>query len=158
METNLLPEGNYTAHASEVVLGKTQTGKPQVAVKCEIETPGFEGRSIVYYGFLTDAALAYAVDSLRAMGWEGNDLSDLSSITPQNKFSLSVEHETYEGKTRAKVKFIGSGAIVKDVMAPDEVRLFAASLKSKIAALSANGATVKTPKAKPETAGGDIPF
>ena len=157
----LLPAGTYRAHAGERVLGSTAKGIPQVAVQCVIDQPGFEGQSITYYGFFSDTAYEYAVKSLRAMGWEGDDLADLSTVG-KKPFSIVVEHEEYDGKTRAKVVFVnGDGVAMKNVMGTEEVKAFAASMRSRIAALAP---TVRaTPKAQPPKAdhrsatAGDVP-
>lgn len=155
---DLLPEGTYRAHAGERLLGKTTKGFEQVAVECIVDQPGFEGQSITYYGFFSEAAFQYAVNSLRAMGWEGDDLADLSTVG-KKPFSIVVKHEEYEGKLRAKVQFVnGDGVAMKNVMGTDEVKKFAASMRSKIAALSP---TVRaTPKAVAPTQNttSDIPF
>lgn len=162
----ILPAGTYRAHAGDKVLGYTTKMTPQVAVQCVIDSPGFEGQSITYYGYLSEGAYEYAIKSLRAMGFEGDDISDLSTVG-KIPFSIVVQHEEYEGKISAKVVFVNSdGVAVKNVMSPDDVKKFAATMRSKIAALSP---TVRsTPKAQPQkadhrsaTAGdapSDIPF
>ncbi len=165
-ENNLIPAGTYRAHAGEKVLGYTTKMTPQVAVQCVIDTPGFEGKSITYYGYLSDGAYEYAIKSLRAMGFEGDDISDLSTVG-KNPFSIVVQHEEYEGKISAKVVFVNSdGVAVKNVMGADEAKKFAASMRSKIASLSPTVRSI--PKAQPNkadhrsaTAGdapGNIPF
>jgi len=158
--SEILPAGTYRAHAGERVLGVTSKNSPQVAVECIIDQPGFEGRSITYYGYFTDAALQYAVANLRAMGWVGDNLADLSTIG-KVPFNIVVEHEEYDGKVRAKVVFINAGGVaVANVMNADETNRFAASMRSKIAALAT---TVRTPKAIPGKAdhrsatAGDVP-
>ena len=92
-----------------------------------------------------------ALRALRAMGWSGDDITDLSDCT-KNEVELVVEMETWEGETRAKVKWVTapSKGVVGDVMDAARKAAFAERLRGQIAALdSAEGDSF---------GGDDIPF
>jgi hypothetical protein len=134
----MISAGVHRAIVGEGLLGKTGTGKEQVAVSLDVmDTVTGANEHMAWYGYFTEASAEYTVKALRTMGWQGDDLSDLSSIRGV-EVSIVVEHEDYEGKMRAKVRWInppGSGAILKEQMSEDEAKSFAAKMKGRIRAL-----------------------
>jgi hypothetical protein len=95
----MLSDGTYPAQVIEGLLGMTGTGKEQVAVSLEVtDVDGNPtGEKTAWYGTFTDAAYPYTIKTLRVMGWQGDDLSDLSSIqgTP---VSVVLKSEEYDGR------------------------------------------------------------
>jgi hypothetical protein len=130
----MIDAGNYRAKAKSWDLGTAGSGTPQVGI--EFELLDHAGQSITYYGFLTDKALPHAVKAMRSCGWQGADLADLSGMDA-NEVVLVVEHETYEGKTSAKVKWVNSagGLAMSNSLQGAELSSFAAEMKGKILAL-----------------------
>ncbi|HVY62177.1 MAG TPA: DUF669 domain-containing protein [Planctomycetota bacterium] len=144
MSYEILPIGKYRARAIEAQLGETKTGKEQVVVRFELLNDGFEGQTITWFGvFATDKMAKRILEGLRACGWRGTDIGDLSGVTDCD-VEIEVEHNTWEGKTSARVKWvnrIGGGPAVTP-LAPDKARAFAARMK-------ALATTVKPPEEKP---------
>jgi hypothetical protein len=68
------------------------------------ETPS--GTITWWGGFKTEAAKKYTENQMMKCGWCG-DWDDLTLST--NPVSILVEEETYNGKTRQKVKAVGNG-------------------------------------------------
>lgn len=148
----LIEKGDYRAKAIEAVLGKSsKKGTPQVAVKFELlDLPG---EKITWFGYLSDAAFDITMRGLDACGFQGNDLSDLSSIIGEGapEVVLVVEHEEYEGKWSARVKFINAagGPALQGALSPDEAKVFAAKLKGKVVQYrQAAGAPAPVPAAQ----------
>lgn len=177
METsNIIPEGYYKAKPVEMELAEAGTNKtPQVAVRFQFteEAGELAGRTIVWYGYLTEKTLARTVESLRYMGWQGTDLSDLSTAT--GDVVIVVGHEEYEGKLQARVKFVNSGhaPLTKNPLDEAGKKAFARSMAGAIAALGVagprqapkpNGAAkpaVRPPEPPPHSdadSPGEIPF
>ena len=162
----MLDAGTYRAQAIEAALGETDTGKEQVAVRFRfLDVEG----EITWYGYFTDKTLETTFKALRSAGWKGQDLMDLSDLcapasTPE--VYLVIEHEEYEGKTRARVRWVnGAGGIaLKKALDPNKAKAFAARMKGQIAALDAAVGTPKPPTQKPSNENGrrppldDIPF
>ncbi len=133
-----MDEGTFPAVVTEGLLGMTSTGKEQVAVSVELtnEEGGPTGERIAWYGTFTDAAYPYTLKALRTMGWKGDDISDLSMM-PGTQVSVVLENDSYNGKTRLKVKFVnppGGGAILKEQMDANAAKSFAARMKAKVKA------------------------
>ena len=135
-----IPNGKHTARAVNWALGLTNGGKEQVAVTLEIMSEGAPGEQITWFGFFTEKTEERTLDSLRYMGWTGNDISDLSEISHPDTakdVQIVVEAEEYNGEWRPKVQWvnkIGSGAALKNQMDASQMRAFAARLKGKAAA------------------------
>ena len=111
----MLAEGTYTATATEHALSTSKNGNIYIQVSFEVE-----GQKINWRGFFTDATKARTVQSLRFMGWQGNDINDLDL---PNEVELVIAHEEYNGKTYARVNWvnkIGGGPKPPDPLAGEE--------------------------------------
>ncbi|WP_242394826.1 hypothetical protein [Anaeromyxobacter oryzisoli] len=147
----LIDEGTYRARALEGALGETSTGREQVAVRFALLD--FEPRTITWYGYFTDATTESTFRALRTAGWRGQDLSDLSDLSREDapEVHLVVEHEVDpQGKfpTRARVRWVNStqGIGLKEQLAPDKAKAFAARMKGALLAFDrANGASSSAP-------------
>jgi hypothetical protein len=120
------------AKAIAAAIGKAKTGTHQIAIEFEFLD---EQGGITYYGPLTDAALEYTMKAIRTAGFQGDDLSDLSSLCGETPdVMLVIGPDEYEGKVTRKVKFINSmgGLAVKDALQGDDLAAFARSMKGKI--------------------------
>src|SRR5689334_5227479 len=103
----MIAEGDYEGRAVSAVLCETKAGREQVAVEFALEN----NRRITWFGFFGDKVdnggktlTERTIESLRAIGWDGDDLTDLS--TARGVASLVIGHEEYNGKTTPKVKFV----------------------------------------------------
>lgn len=169
----MLAAGTYKARAVQGVLGQAGNGTDQVGVEFELTDPEVAGQRIAWYGFFTEKALETTLRALRTCGWQGQDLSDLSGIDA-NEVSLVVEHEEYEGATRARVRWVnGAGGLaMKAPMQADQAKSFAARMRGAVAAFDqlngakraqARTASERRPEPPPLTdrdapPGADIPF
>jgi hypothetical protein len=138
----MLEPGNYKGRAVTWGLGETSTGKEQIAIEfMTMDTAGVEGPHINWFGYFSDAAFETTIKALRTCGWTGIDVSDLSGLDA-NEVQLIVEHEEYEGKKRARVRWINpvGGLTLKAPMSPEKTRKFAAEMKIRITALEGAGA------------------
>ncbi len=144
----MLNEGRYTARAIEGGLGNANNGNPQIAVRFQILDEGHDGQEITWFGSFSKnkgqgskTPLERTIESLRVCGWEGDDLSDLTGIDA-NEVSLVIEHEEYEGKTQAKVKWVNrpGGLALKAPMSVDSAKAFAAKMKGEVIAASKGAA------------------
>lgn len=157
----MLAAGTYRARPVRAALGVTGTGKEQIGVLFDLVDP--PGERITWYGYFTEGTFDRTIESLRAIGWSGTDLAEFQGdIVPQGfdrEVELVVKQEEYNGKVSAKVAFInsGGGLAMKDVLAPDAARVFAAQMKGRIAALdhAQGGAPARSARAMP--AGTSVP-
>lgn len=138
-----IPPGKYVAIAiaQDSALAETSNGTPQVAVVFQIQEPPEQyGERITWFGFLTEKATPRTIEGLRAAGFTGDDLTDLSSLGSKN-CEIVVEDEEYEGKTYTKVKWVndlGRGHAVKGVLNEDGRRALAAKMKNAFRAFDAS--------------------
>lgn len=98
------------ARGRTLAVGAAGTGTPQVTVGFEVLAE--EGGSITWHGFLTPAAEERTIESLQAMGWEGNDITECEGLMEAGKLAKVVElvlvQETYKEKVRWKVKYVNA--------------------------------------------------
>lgn len=140
----------YRAKAKSAALGESSKGNEQVAVEFQVLTEGASHDTLIWYGYFTDATVDRTIQSLRYMGWEGDDLSNLQGID-KNEVDLVVEDETYEGQTFAKVQWVNKpgGLALKAPLSPERAQSFAAKMRERIKAIDAAGgkrATSSAPK------------
>lgn len=138
VQSNLIPQGTYTAKAVDWKFGYTEKGDPQVGVSFEITQEGSQkGRHITKYLFFTEKTVDRSIDSLRYMGLDGDDLSVLANRgggLDKNEVSIVVEHDTYNDKTRAQVSWINrvASVVMNREMAPEDITSFAEQMKQKL--------------------------
>jgi hypothetical protein len=121
--------------------------------------------TIGWSGFFTEKTQARTLEALRACGWRGDDLSQIS-FPGGNEVLLVVEDEEYNGKTHSRVAFVNAirGPSVKNAMAPQDVKAFAARMRGAIVAFdqAQKAAGVQAPPMPPPGLGSggpdDIPF
>jgi hypothetical protein len=157
-----LANGIYRARVTQWALGKTDKGNEQVVMEFDFLDDGFVGTRMSWYGYFTEKGLPITLKALRTCGWHGSDLADLSGVEI-NEVSLTVENETYEGKTRPKIKWVNAvgGFNLKAPLAADEAKAFGARMKGAVLAFDkSEGKPAPKPNAKPKGTSitDDIPF
>jgi hypothetical protein len=149
--SDLIPRGTYEAVAYVVdteEFGQTYAqfgesknkGTPQVVVNFEIVSEGEQaGRRIAWIGYFppdNQDVSRRTVESLRYCGFTGNDLATAVTQTLDKKVQIVIDHEQYDGKTRAKVQWVnraGGGAYrLTEGMKGDALRRFAAQMKAVV--------------------------
>jgi hypothetical protein len=124
---------NLKARGVEGALGRATNGSPQVAVLFQITEGERAGENMTWYGYFTEKTQETTIKALRACGWQGDNLADLSGLDA-NEVTLVTEMEEYEGALREKVRWVnsGSGLALKARMDPQEASAFAASMRGFI--------------------------
>ena len=109
-------EGQFRATARVIDVGMIEPKEsgqwPSLAIQFEYESEEGARKTITDYRYFTDKALPYTEAALRTLGWDPIEHSwDIQSMLDTRAIvgaeaSLVIEPETYEGKTRLKVKFV----------------------------------------------------
>ena len=142
--------GTFRARAVQgsATLGFTSGGKEQVGVQFQILEGEDTGKHITWYGFFTDKSTERTIESLRHMGWQGDDLSDLSTVgdrdAPDVLLVIEDELDDRDGTMRSRVRWVnrmGSGVAIKDKMDDAQARAFAARMKGAAVASRQKSAT-----------------
>lgn len=142
---NLIAQGRYRARAVDAQLGLSKSNSEQVGIGFEILDEGqYEGWHITGFFSFSDAAADYTLEKMRNAGWQGDDVSDLSSLCPaEGECVIVIRHEEYEGKTQVKVAFVNKPGTGKVKMAaPLEgaaASSFAARMRAKAIASRQEG-------------------
>lgn len=147
-DRQLIPCGYYDAVAVPMTdesgqqavarFAKTANGTRQVLVYFELLNAGeHTGRRLPWFGFFTKDSAKRTVESLRACGFTGDDLAELPRQPLDQIVSVTVEHNEWEGKTRARIAWVNAagGGVVKlnNPMSDDDVRQFAAMMRTSVA-------------------------
>lgn len=139
------------SRAKNWALGEASTGKEQIAVSFPIPNENDDGEHFVaWYGYFTEGTYERTIESLRYMGFEGDDLTQLVGLD-KNEVELVIEDEEYNGKFHEKVQFInrpGGAALVKKPLEGDKAKAFAAQMREKFRIFDAQGGK-KPAAAKP---------
>lgn len=156
-------EGRRRARAVEWALGRAGNGTEQIAILFRVCEPGpHEGRVVTWRGYFTEQALETTVRALRALGWEGDDLSELGDLAAREA-ELVIEQELdQDGVMRDRVRWV-NGAVtlnVKERLGQAEARSLADRMAARIAALGVGrrGSSSSSDAAAPAGSDDAIPF
>lgn len=90
----LIPEGDYLARGAKPrgELGETAKGSAYVRVVLKITEGDYAGRLLTKDLYFTDKTWERSIKSLQAMGWKGEDISQVEGID-QNEVSITIEEK-----------------------------------------------------------------
>lgn len=154
---DLIPIGTYIGHAVSGVLSESENKQtPQIVVDFELTTAEVAGRRMPWYGFLTKKTAERTFEALRYSGWKGTDIDaplDFGGVNAPD-VELVVDHEEWEGKTRARIQWVNRmGGKSAAALPPDKAKVIAAKMRGVLAKVDQNL------KSKGVSAGSDaIPF
>jgi len=148
-----IPAGTYAVRAikGSEQYGYAKTGTPQVGIDLEFIGGEHEGATATTVLYFSENAKKYAFERLRALGWSGDDVGDLTGIDT-NEAQATVTYESFEGKERMKVDIRtgGGGMRFEKTMDAAQRRAFGAQLRGDAAASRPAGA----PASRAPAAGG----
>jgi hypothetical protein len=139
------PIGKYRAKACGFDIGESQSGNPFVAVSFEIG-----GTVEPWTGYLTDKAAERTIQSLRLMGWQGDDLEKLTLADLPGWVQVDVREDKDkegsikigdDGKPQTRIAFVNSLSGMFGAPMDHEAR--------KALSLRLRGAVAKSPKVAP---------
>lgn len=149
----------YRGKAREWALSETAKGDPMISILFGISTPDATHSVLTYRGtFATEKSADITIEALRTCGFEGDDLTHLEGLD-RNEVELVVEDEEYEGKPQPRIRFINRPRAlnVKQPMAEDKKRTFAAEMKARFRAFDAGNGKRAASNPKPTPAGPRTP-
>lgn len=125
--------------------GVTNNGTDQIAIDMDLDG----GHRVTTFLYFSDKSAKYSIQRLRALGWQGSDLTNLSGIDA-NDVDVEIKYEEFQGEMKMKVNIVAGGTVTLDKPLDDKgKKAFAARFK----ALASESAS-KTPN---NTTGG-APF
>jgi hypothetical protein len=150
----MLEPGKYRAVAQPgYALRKTRSDKPYVGIVFRVTRGERAGEIVEWSGWLSEKAARGTMRSLRACGWQGDDVSDLGNL--DHEVEIVVDNEEYDGKIRARVKWVNSPRLE---LAAEEAKEISARLRAIAASVPSNGAVPSSsPFADPPEDGDPFP-
>lgn len=110
--SGLVDAGSYDAKVVDYAISTTKEDKPVAMIKFQFTDDTGQDQTLNWYGYFTEKTIEKTLETLAVVGWSTNDPSDLTQgkgsgvLDESITVSIVVEHETYEGKTRAKVRWV----------------------------------------------------
>jgi hypothetical protein len=123
--TQRVSAGTYRgrAIAGTEQYGTTSNGNDQIVLDLDLIDLGEKVSTFLVF---SDKSAPYSLERLRACGWKGDDLSNLSGIDA-NEVNVEVKYEMYQGDEKMKVQILtGGGVVLKDKLDDKGRRAFAA--------------------------------
>lgn len=145
--SELIPAGYYSAVAVPIdteqgrvwaQFGESKNaGTKQVLLHFEILDGPHAGKRLPWFGFFkTKESVERTLESLRVTGFKGDDLAELPFQQLDQKVSITVEHDEYNGKVRAKIAWVnkpgGGGVKLEKTIEGAALKSFAAQLKNHV--------------------------
>lgn len=104
----LVPEQITLARCINIGIQYTGSGKEFVSADFPVEVDG-EEQTVEWRGWLTEKTMERTIESLRLMGWYGDDLYKLKEDGAlRNEVQITIRHEEFKGKTSARVAFVNA--------------------------------------------------
>jgi hypothetical protein len=132
----MVPAGEYVCKAKRWGYELTEKRKLRLAIEYEVLEGERKGQAIYDDLYITEAALPRTVEVLRTLGWVGKDLSEVDAGKgglDANAVQLVLQDDTYEGKTRAKVKYVNPLRRAAERPAADALKRLGAKLLGAVA-------------------------
>lgn len=141
-----MQKAKYRARAVGVKFGNSSNNNTQIAVTVEVvDHDEYTGEETTWVGHFTDKTTERTIESLRHMGWQGDDLSELedadavrcAELLP-DAIVVVVEPEIYDGKERLKAQWInkiGGGFAFKEPLVGADLKSFAAQMRAQVKAV-----------------------
>jgi hypothetical protein len=139
------------AKCASAVLGESKQGNEQVVIVFESDA----GKLWYYGGFKTEAQSKQTIKALRACGWRGDDIADLS--TCKADVELVTYEETYNGKQQTKVRYVNA-LNSTPALAAERARSFAEKMKRRLASLEDSKSGGERDEEPPPPSDSDVPF
>lgn len=148
-DSHRIPAGIHRAKAvaGSEQYGETSNHHDQIVIDLAF-VDGYRASTFLVF---SEAAAPYSMQRLRALGWTGTNLADLTGIDT-NEVDVEVRYEMYQGEEKMKVQIVSGGTVVlKNTFDEKGKKAFAA----KYAALAKSTPAVQPatrPQAKPASA------
>jgi hypothetical protein len=129
------PNGRHPIRAISHAWGEAGTGTVQLGVECEVTEGPFKGYRATWYGSLTENATEMTIRGMRALGFKGIDIQDMSSMF-QGEVAIGVfETDTdNEGNERTRIAFVNAaGVAMKKVYEGAELAHLAQRMRGLLA-------------------------
>lgn len=145
----------FRTKAKAWTLGETGNGTAQIGVSFMVPDGNGGEKQLTWYGFFSEATIDRTIESLRAMGFQGDDLETLAEggtgRLDSNDVEIVVGEEEYQGQTYERVKWVNKpkvGVAMKKVLDGNERKQLASALKDRFRAFDA-AAGQRAPSSKP---------
>jgi len=104
-----MEEGRYVATCVNIEFAITEKGTAYARLVMRI-APGeqFEGEDVFYYMYFTEKASSRSVETLRILGWTGDNLGEVSHHHIPNVVEIEVKQNEYKGKTSFRIEWINA--------------------------------------------------
>lgn len=86
--------------------GQTSNGNDQIVLDLQLDT----GDTVSTFLVFSDKAAQWSIKRLRALGWEGDNLGDLTGID-RSEVDIEVKYEEYKGELKMKVQIVAGGTV-----------------------------------------------
>jgi hypothetical protein len=128
-----LKPGKYTAKLSSFDFGTTKKGTEHIVCIFDVVGGDCDGEQVYWYGYFSEKAAERTIESLRHMGWKGDDLSEITLEEIQGEVQIVVETNTYRD-TCLRVSWVnpaqvGGKVAVKNAMDPMAKKAFAERMR-----------------------------
>jgi hypothetical protein len=127
----MIEPGKYMATLESHSITENKKGDPQVAAVFSFRNAAGP-QKITWFGGFSEAGRQYTIKNLITLGLKGNNPAGNLEIGKQ--VEIVIDNETFEGKTRAKVKFINGPGAARNVIPQDLAKAKLSALEGAVMA------------------------
>ena len=128
--------------------GESPNGNLELVLQLEVLIAEGDSRRFSTVLYFSGEAAPYSIPRLRALGWEGNDISDLTGID-KNEVAIEIGYpvDPTDNKPKRKVQ-ISTGGGVFNTKKPMDPKVFAAKVGAITGLQTTGNAAAGAPKPK----------
>lgn len=162
---SLIPENIYNTKITRAEIGETSTGKPFVRLHLQLTTEGeFQNRQTVKDLYLSDAAWEKSVETLKKLGFVGEDINAVTTLAGKTCVAkIVIKAQTNKDNTvrtdangevlyKNEVAWVGTDNSAKPMEAT-KAATFAEKMRARLQSMNSGGTTPA-----PATTADDLPF
>lgn len=135
--------------------GEASTGTPQIGVLCEVTEGDCKGYMTTWYGSITKDAAEYTIRGMRALGFQGIDITKCESMYTGEALATFEHDKDKDGNKRVRISFInGIGVVMKKTYEGADLARFAQNMKALLAQHGGGGGSAGAQSLPPMPNGG----
>lgn len=90
-------------------------GTKQILMMLKLTSGEFKGVALPWFGYFSEDSAERTVQALRLCGFTGQDIFDVETQKMTEQVQVTVENETFEGKTQSRIAWINDPDYVPEI-------------------------------------------
>jgi hypothetical protein len=127
--------------------GETKNHNDQIVLDLQLDT----GDTVSTFLVFSEKAAPWSIKRLRALGWQGDNLADLTGID-SSEVDIEVKYEEYQGEMKMKVQIMVGGTVTLENQFDDKGKKAFAAKHAALAKATRTAPAIRSAPARTRSA------